>query len=173
MSEPRRVVITGIGAITPIGLGVGGLWDGLRRRRSAVRCITRFDPTAFKSRIAGEVPDFVPTDHIEERRARRLDRYSQFTLAATRMALADATAGQVAQALKAAAPAAALSPDLRKVEAQRFSREARLRWAHRDRVRALRAAEAAYALDPQDPVLEAALVRALSAREQMVAAQGV
>src|SRR5580765_248069 len=90
MSDARRVVISGIGAITPIGLGVDGLWDGLRRRTSAVRCITRFDPTAFKSRIAGEVADFVPTDHLEERRARRLDRYSQFTIAATRMALADA-----------------------------------------------------------------------------------
>ncbi len=90
MSDARRVVITGIGAVTPIGLGVDGLWAGLRRRTSAVRCITRFDPTAFKSRIAGEVPDFVPGDHIEERRARRLDRYSQFTIAATRMALGDA-----------------------------------------------------------------------------------
>ena len=90
MNDVRRVVITGIGAITPIGLGVEGLWDGLRRRTSAVRCITRFDPTMFKSRIAGEVPDFMPTDHIEERRARRLDRYSQFAVAATRMALADA-----------------------------------------------------------------------------------
>jgi 3-oxoacyl-[acyl-carrier-protein] synthase II len=86
----RRVVVTGIGAITPIGLGVDGLWGGLRRRTSAVRCITRFDPTMFKSRIAGEVPDFSPGDHIEERRARRLDRYSQFSIAATRMALADA-----------------------------------------------------------------------------------
>ena len=90
MSESRRVVITGIGAITPIGLGVDGLWGGLRRRSSAVRCITRFDPTMFKSRIAGEVSDFVPADHIEERRVRRLDRYSQFAIAATRMALADA-----------------------------------------------------------------------------------
>jgi 3-oxoacyl-[acyl-carrier-protein] synthase II len=90
MSQPRRVVVTGIGAITPIGMGVDGLWEGLRRRRSAVRCITRFDPTVFKSRIAGEVPDFHPSDHIEERRARRLDRYSQFTIAATRMALTDA-----------------------------------------------------------------------------------
>jgi 3-oxoacyl-[acyl-carrier-protein] synthase II len=90
MSSVRRVVVTGIGAITPIGLGVEGLWQGLRRRTSAVRCITRFDPTMFKSRIAGEVPDFVPADHIEARRARRLDRYSQFTIAATRMALADA-----------------------------------------------------------------------------------
>jgi 3-oxoacyl-[acyl-carrier-protein] synthase II len=86
----RRVVITGIGAITPIGLGVEGLWQGLRRRQSAVRCITRFDPTVFKSRIAGEVEDFSAADHMEERRARRLDRFSQFSVAATRMALADA-----------------------------------------------------------------------------------
>jgi 3-oxoacyl-[acyl-carrier-protein] synthase II len=90
MSGARRVVVTGIGAVTPIGLGVEGLWQGLRRRTSAVRCITRFDPTVFKCRIAGEVPDFVPTDHMEARRARRLDRYSQFSIAATRMALADA-----------------------------------------------------------------------------------
>jgi 3-oxoacyl-[acyl-carrier-protein] synthase II len=90
MESARRVVITGIGAVTPIGLGVEGLWAGLRRRRSAIRSITRFDPSVFKSRIAGEVDDFHPTDHIEERRARRLDRYSQFAIAATRMALADA-----------------------------------------------------------------------------------
>jgi 3-oxoacyl-[acyl-carrier-protein] synthase II len=86
----RRVVITGIGAITPIGLGVEGLWQGLLRRKSAVRCITRFDPSMFKSRIAGEVGDFSPADHIEERRIRRLDRFSQFSVAATRMALDDA-----------------------------------------------------------------------------------
>jgi 3-oxoacyl-[acyl-carrier-protein] synthase II len=86
----RRVVVTGIGAITPIGLGAEGLWAGLQGRRSAIRAITRFDPSVFKSRIAGEVDDFHPTDHIEERRARRLDRYSQFAIAATRMALADA-----------------------------------------------------------------------------------
>src|SRR3954466_11713718 len=86
----RRVVITGIGAITPIGVGVEGLWAGLQRRESAVRCITRFDPSMFKSRIAGEVGEFEATDHMEERRARRLDRFSQFSVAATRMALADA-----------------------------------------------------------------------------------
>ena len=91
MNNGRRVVVTGVGAITPIGLGVEGLWDGLRRRTSAVRCITRFDPTVFKSRIAGEVPDLSPSDHIEERRARRLDRYSQFSIAATRMASISAT----------------------------------------------------------------------------------
>ena len=88
--QQRRVVITGIGAITPIGLGVEGLWQGLLRRESAVRCITRFDPSMFKSRIAGEVDGFWPSDHMEERRSRRLDRFSQFSVAATRMALADA-----------------------------------------------------------------------------------
>jgi 3-oxoacyl-[acyl-carrier-protein] synthase II len=88
--EQRRVVITGIGAVTPIGLGVEGLWQGLRRRESAVRCITRFDPSMFKSRIAGEVGEFTAADHMEDRRARRLDRFSQFSVAATRMALADA-----------------------------------------------------------------------------------
>jgi 3-oxoacyl-[acyl-carrier-protein] synthase II len=88
--QQRRVVITGVGAITPIGIGVTALWDGLQRRESAVRCITRFDPTAFKSRIAGEVDGFQPGEHLDERRSRRLDRYSQFSIAATRMALADA-----------------------------------------------------------------------------------
>src|SRR5215204_5221780 len=88
--EQRRVVITGIGAITPIGLGVEGLWEGLQRRQSAVRCITRFDPSMFKSRIAGEVDDFRAGDHMEERKSRRLDRFSQFSVAATRMALKDA-----------------------------------------------------------------------------------
>ncbi|MBA2458018.1 MAG: beta-ketoacyl-ACP synthase II [Gemmatimonadales bacterium] len=88
--EHRRVVITGLGPITPIGIGVAAFWEGLLRRQSAVRCITRFDPTPFKSRIAGEVDGFHPGDHIEERRTRRLDRYSQFSIAATRLALADA-----------------------------------------------------------------------------------
>ncbi|HET6797402.1 MAG TPA: beta-ketoacyl-ACP synthase II [Gemmatimonadales bacterium] len=89
--KQRRVVITGIGAVTPIGTGVEGLWEGLRRRESAVRCITRFDPSMFKSRIAGEVGEFSALDHMEEKRARRLDRFSQFSVAATRMALTDAS----------------------------------------------------------------------------------
>jgi 3-oxoacyl-[acyl-carrier-protein] synthase II len=86
----RRVVITGIGAITPIGTGVPALWGGLRQRHSAVQGITRFDPTPFKSRIAAQVNDFSPGDHIEERRARRLDRFGHFSVAAARLALADA-----------------------------------------------------------------------------------
>jgi len=90
MPDLRRVVITGIGAITPIGTGTDQVWDGLREARSAVQCVTRFDPTPFKSRIAAQVNDFVATDHMEERRARRLDRFGRFSVAATRLALVDA-----------------------------------------------------------------------------------
>jgi len=90
MPDLRRVVITGIGAITPIGTGAEQLWTGLRESRSAVQCVTRFDPTPFKSRIAAQVNDFVATDHLEERRARRLDRFGRFSVAATRLALLDA-----------------------------------------------------------------------------------
>jgi 3-oxoacyl-[acyl-carrier-protein] synthase II len=90
MDSARRVVITGIGAVTPIGIGVEGLWEGLRRGRSAVRGITRFDPSPFRTRIAAQVDDFHPTDHIEERRARRIDRFGQLSVASSRLALADA-----------------------------------------------------------------------------------
>ncbi|HEX5386898.1 MAG TPA: beta-ketoacyl-ACP synthase II [Gemmatimonadales bacterium] len=90
MPDARRVVVTGVGAVTPIGIGVEALWNGLRAAQSAVGCITRFDPSPFRSRIAAEVRDFHPSDHLEERRARRLDRFAQFTVAAARMALTDA-----------------------------------------------------------------------------------
>ena len=90
MAISRRVVITGIGAITPIGIGASGLAAGLRRGSSAVRAITRFDASPFRSRIAAEVSDFSGSDHIEIRKLRRLDRFAQFSVAATRLALDDA-----------------------------------------------------------------------------------
>jgi 3-oxoacyl-[acyl-carrier-protein] synthase II len=89
-NPPRRVVITGIGAVTPIGTGVEGLWQGLQNRRSAVGPVTRFDPSPFRCRIAAEVPDFHPVDFMEERRLRRLDRFGQLAIAAARLALQDA-----------------------------------------------------------------------------------
>ncbi len=85
----RRVVITGIGAITPIGLGVEGLWAGLGRCQSATGVITRFDSTPFRSHVAAQVDDFHPRDHLDERRHKRLDRFGQFSVAAARMALED------------------------------------------------------------------------------------
>jgi 3-oxoacyl-[acyl-carrier-protein] synthase II len=86
----RRVVVTGIGALTPIGLGRDGLWSGLRAQRSAVGPVTRFDPSLFRSQVAAEVADFVPTDHLDARRSKRLDRFAQFSVVAARMALDDA-----------------------------------------------------------------------------------
>lgn len=88
-TQRRRVVITGIGAVTPIGTGKEGLWNGLRSQRSAVRGVTRFDPTPFRSRNAAEVSDFVPADHLEQKRAKRLDRFGQFSVVAARMAMED------------------------------------------------------------------------------------
>jgi 3-oxoacyl-[acyl-carrier-protein] synthase II len=84
------VVVTGIGCVTPIGTGVEGLWQGLQARRSAVGTISRFDPTPFRSRIAAEIPDFRPQDHLDARRARRYDRFSQLAVVAGGLALADA-----------------------------------------------------------------------------------
>ena len=87
----RRVVITGIGAITPIGTTRDGLWAGLRAGRSAVRSLTRFDPSIFRSHNAAEVNDFVPTDHLDVKRVKRLDRFGQFSVVASKLALEDAS----------------------------------------------------------------------------------
>jgi 3-oxoacyl-[acyl-carrier-protein] synthase II len=86
----RRVVVTGIGAITPIGITAPTMWDGVRAERSAVRSLTRFDPSVFRSHNAAQVDDFVPTDHMETKRAKRLDRFGQFSVVAARQALEDA-----------------------------------------------------------------------------------
>jgi 3-oxoacyl-[acyl-carrier-protein] synthase II len=90
MTEPRRVAVTGIGAITPIGLTADGLWCGLQRERSAVDLVTLFDPTPFRSQVAAEVRDFVAGDHLESKRLRRMNRYAVFSVVAARMAAADA-----------------------------------------------------------------------------------
>jgi len=85
----RRVVVTGIGALTPIGISREGLWDGLRREASAVAPVTRFDASIFRSRVAAAIDDFHPTDFIEQRRVKRLDRFGQFTVACARLAVED------------------------------------------------------------------------------------
>jgi len=97
---PRRVVITGIGAITPVGSGADGLWAGVLANRSAVRTIDRFDPEPFPSRIAAQIADFDPADHLDARRARRLDRFSALSVAASRQAFTDAGLGDAADACR-------------------------------------------------------------------------
>ena len=86
----RRVVVTGIGCVTPIGTGSAAFEEGLRSARSAVRTITRFDPTPFRSHMAAEIPDFRPQDHLDQRQARRFDRFSQLSVTAARLATQDA-----------------------------------------------------------------------------------
>ncbi len=86
----RRVVVTGLGPLTSIGIGRDGLWEGVQAGKSAVRRITRFDPTLFKSQIAAEINNFDPLEWVEGgRRLRRLDRFSLFAISATRLALED------------------------------------------------------------------------------------
>jgi 3-oxoacyl-[acyl-carrier-protein] synthase II len=90
------VAVTGIGAVTPIGISRDALWKGLRGQRSAIRPVTRFDASIYKSQIAAEI-DFYPSDFIEERRARRLDRFGQFTVACARLAVEDAALDMAAE----------------------------------------------------------------------------
>jgi len=86
----RRVWITGIGLVTPIGVGRDAFWAGLKAGRSAVRAIDRFDPSPFRSQVAAQVDDFDPLSFMDARTARGLDRFSQFSLAAGREAMTDA-----------------------------------------------------------------------------------
>ena len=90
MRTSRRVVITGLGVISPIGIGKDAFWENLIAGKSGVDCITAFDPSAYGCRVAGEVTDFNPEDLISSRRAKIMGRFSQFALAATRLALEDA-----------------------------------------------------------------------------------
>jgi len=86
----RRVVVTGIGAVTPIGSAVAGLYAGVRRAQSAVEQLTRFDASPFRCTVAAEVRDFDPLTYMDAKRARRLDRFAQFAVATARQAIEDA-----------------------------------------------------------------------------------
>lgn len=86
----RRVVVTGMGAISPLGLSVAELWQGIVTARSGVGPITLFDPAGFDTRFAAEVKGFDPTNYMDRKEARRTDRFVQFAVAATREALRDA-----------------------------------------------------------------------------------
>ncbi|MGE5573370.1 MAG: beta-ketoacyl-ACP synthase II [Bacteroidota bacterium] len=85
-----RVVVTGLGAVTPVGVGKDAFFEGLRTSRNGIGRVTRFDPSSFRTQMAGEVRDFVATDFMTEREAHRLARFAQFAVAAARMALGDA-----------------------------------------------------------------------------------
>jgi 3-oxoacyl-[acyl-carrier-protein] synthase II len=87
--EKRRVVVTGLGLISPCGTGVEKSWEALVHGQSGVGPITLFDASGLDCRIAGEVKDFQPEDFIDRRELRRMDRFCQFAVAAADMALKD------------------------------------------------------------------------------------
>jgi 3-oxoacyl-[acyl-carrier-protein] synthase II len=85
----RRVVITGVGMITPLGVSTDESWDGLIAGRPGIKKITQFDASAFPTQIAGEVVGFNPEDHIEPKEIKKMDRFIHFALAAASMAMKD------------------------------------------------------------------------------------
>ena len=87
--EKRRVVVTGVGLITPVGIGVEESWKGLVEGRSGIRKLTRFDASAFATQIAGEVEGFNPEDYIEPKEIKKMDRFIHLAIAASDMAVKD------------------------------------------------------------------------------------
>ncbi len=89
-SRPRRVVVTGMGAVTPVGLDVASSWDALVHGRSGIARVERFETDDLDVRIAGEVKNFDPTQYLDRKEARRMDRFLQYGLVATQEAVKDA-----------------------------------------------------------------------------------
>jgi 3-oxoacyl-[acyl-carrier-protein] synthase II len=85
----RRVVVTGIGVVTSLGTGVEKTWNALIEGKTGIDKITGFDTTDFPSKVAGEVKDFNPEDYIDKKEIKKLARYTQFSIAAAKMALDD------------------------------------------------------------------------------------
>lgn len=88
--QRRRVVVTGMGALTPLGLTVDEFWQGLISGRSGIATFTSFDPSDYPCTYGGEVRDFDPRDYIDRREARRMGRFTQLAVAGAKMALEDA-----------------------------------------------------------------------------------
>jgi 3-oxoacyl-[acyl-carrier-protein] synthase II len=86
----RRVVVTGVGLVSPLGIGTGANWDALCAGQSGIGPITRFDPTQFSARIAGEVKDFDPLQFVDKKDVKKMDVFIQLAIAATDFAMQDA-----------------------------------------------------------------------------------
>lgn len=87
--ELKRVVVTGLGALTPIGNTLSEYWDGLKNGKSGAAPIKQFDASLFKTHFACEVKDFEVTDHMDRKEARKLDQFSQYAIVSAREAVAD------------------------------------------------------------------------------------
>ncbi|UCD47568.1 MAG: beta-ketoacyl-[acyl-carrier-protein] synthase II, partial [Deltaproteobacteria bacterium] len=86
----RRVVVTGLGAVTPLGVGVGPTWEAILGGRSGVGRITKFDPSGFSTTIAAEVHGFVPEDYIDRKEVKRMDPFIHLAMASAHFAMGDA-----------------------------------------------------------------------------------
>ncbi|HXY21582.1 MAG TPA: beta-ketoacyl synthase N-terminal-like domain-containing protein, partial [Burkholderiaceae bacterium] len=89
MSAQRRVVVTGLGVVSPVGNDVTTAWTNILAGKSGVARITRFDPAAYRSQIAGEVRDFKITDYVPAKEVRRMDAFIHYGVAASAQALRD------------------------------------------------------------------------------------
>jgi 3-oxoacyl-[acyl-carrier-protein] synthase II len=89
MNEQRRVVVTGLGLVSPLGTGVEKNWQSLLEGRSGIRKLTRFAADGFAARIAGEVPDFKAEDYIESKEVKKMDLFIQYAIGAATMAMED------------------------------------------------------------------------------------
>ncbi len=83
----RRVVVTGVGLLTPLAVGTEASWEAIRAAQSGIGPITQFDAAAFSCRIAGEVKGFDPTNYIEKKEIKKMGRFIQFAIAAAECAL--------------------------------------------------------------------------------------
>ncbi|MCI0789957.1 MAG: beta-ketoacyl-[acyl-carrier-protein] synthase II, partial [Chloroflexi bacterium] len=90
MSGNHRVMVTGMGIISPLGLDVATTWDGIVNGRSGVDFITAFDPEGFDTHFAAEVKGFDPEDYLDRKEARRMDRFAQFAAVAAQQACSQA-----------------------------------------------------------------------------------
>lgn len=85
----RRVVVTGMGAVTPIGIGVENFWQGIKDGQVGIELIDRFDTTDFKAKVAAQVDDFNAKDHMDGKAAKRMEKFCQFAVAAAKEAMED------------------------------------------------------------------------------------
>jgi 3-oxoacyl-[acyl-carrier-protein] synthase II len=90
MNDSKRVVITGLGLISPVGNNAKTSWENIRNGRSGIGPITFFDASNLETRIAGEVKNFDPKEHLDPKEARRMERFSQLAIVAAREAVSDA-----------------------------------------------------------------------------------
>lgn len=83
----KRVVITGMGVVSSLGIGVEKFWDSIKEGKSGISLVSKFDTTDFPTKVAAEIKEFEPTDFIDKKEAKRMDRFTQYAMAAARMAI--------------------------------------------------------------------------------------